>query len=96
MKITSPISSPAAPAKAHPQTMQASAAKVPVADDASVALHLQQTGGASAAVAPFDSQRVAEIRQAIADGRFQIDADKIAGRLIDGVRDLLGKDRPPA
>jgi negative regulator of flagellin synthesis FlgM len=44
--------------------------------------------------APFDSKRVEEIRQAIADGRLQIDADKIAGRLLDGVQELLAKNRP--
>lgn len=59
-------------------------------------MHLQQAGGLGATTAPFDSQRVAEIRQAIAEGRFQIDADKIAGRLLDSVRDMLAKDRPAA
>lgn len=36
-------------------------------------------------------QKVAEIKQAIADGRFTINADKIASGLIDSVRELLGK-----
>lgn len=96
MKIDSSIPSLATPSKARPQNATKTAATVSTASDASVAMHLQQAGTLEATAAPFDTQRVAEIRQAIAEGRFQIDADKIAGRLIDGVRDLLAKDRPVA
>lgn len=39
----------------------------------------------------FDTARVAEIRQAISEGRYQINAGKIADGLINTVRDLLGK-----
>lgn len=94
MKIDSSIPSPVIPAKARSQT--ATAAKSPAAGGEPVALHLQQTEGLGASSAPFDSQRVAEIRQAIAEGRFQIDAEKIADRLISEVRELLAKDRPTA
>lgn len=41
----------------------------------------------------IDHARVAEIREAIAEGRLVIDTDRIADRLIASVRDLLG-DRP--
>jgi negative regulator of flagellin synthesis FlgM len=61
---------------------------VSTASEVSVASHLQ-TGGMTAAEAPFDSQRVAEIRQAIIEGRFQVNADKIADTLLTGVRELL-------
>lgn len=40
-----------------------------------------------------DSKRVAEIRQAIADGRFQINTERIADGLIDSVRALLASAR---
>lgn len=39
----------------------------------------------------FDAARVAEIRQAISDGRYQVNPEKIADGLLDTVRDLLGK-----
>lgn len=37
-----------------------------------------------------DSARVAEIRQAIAEGRFKVDSSKIADGLINSVRQMLG------
>lgn len=37
-----------------------------------------------------DRKRVDEIRQAIAEGRFQVDANRIADGLIDSVRQMLG------
>lgn len=90
---TSPTSSAAAPQKAPLQNATNPVATASPVADASVTTHLQKTGGASSAEAPFDSQRVAEIRQAIAEGRFQINADKIADRLIGDVRDFLAQDQ---
>ena len=43
--------------------------------------------------APADSERIAEIRQAIADGRLQINAERIADRLIEGAREQLANER---
>lgn len=40
-----------------------------------------------------DSARVAEIRQAISEGRFTINAGAIAGRLLDTAKELLGTQR---
>lgn len=37
----------------------------------------------------FDAERVAEIKQAISDGRFTVNADKVADGLLDTVRDLI-------
>lgn len=96
MKIESSTPSSATPAKPRSQAASATPPSSPAADDASVALHLQQAGGLGASSAPFDTQRIAEIRQAIAEGRFQVDAEKIADRLINDVRDQLAKNRPPA
>lgn len=39
--------------------------------------------------APFDAARVAEIKQAIREGRFAISPERIADGLIDSVRELL-------
>lgn len=46
--------------------------------------------------APFNAEKVAEIRQAIAEGRFQINPERIAEGLIDNVRDMLARDRKTA
>ncbi|MBL8464683.1 MAG: flagellar biosynthesis anti-sigma factor FlgM [Thauera sp.] len=49
---------------------------------------------ASIAQAPVvDSQRVEEIKQAIAKGEFKIDAGRIADGLIDSVREMLANQR---
>lgn len=42
---------------------------------------------------PFDAGRVAEIKQAIADGRFTINAGAIADRLITSARELVDSQR---
>lgn len=38
---------------------------------------------------PIDSARIAEIKQAIADGKFQINPERIADGLIESARELL-------
>lgn len=38
----------------------------------------------------IDHARVAELRQAISEGRLHVDTDRITDRLIASVRDLLG------
>lgn len=37
----------------------------------------------------FDAERVAEIKQAISEGRFTVNADKVADGLLDTVRELI-------
>ncbi|KAF0814438.1 hypothetical protein IGB42_01339 [Andreprevotia sp. IGB-42] len=39
----------------------------------------------------FDNDRVQALRQAISEGRFTVRTDVIADRLIDSVKELLGK-----
>lgn len=51
---------------------------------------LKQTGES------FDAERVAEIRQAIAEGRFQINPERIADGLVDSVREMLSHRQRPA
>ena len=43
----------------------------------------------------FNSQKVAEIRQAISEGRFQINSERIADGLINSVREMLDQNRRP-
>jgi negative regulator of flagellin synthesis FlgM len=44
----------------------------------------------------FNSQKVAEIRQAISEGRFQVNSERIADGLISSVREMLDQNRRPA
>lgn len=43
--------------------------------------------------APVNSSRIQEIKEAIAQGRFKIDPEAIAGRLLDTARDLVSSQR---
>lgn len=54
------------------------------------ATHLSRAG--SDPSQDIDHVRVAELRQAIAEGRLHVDTDRIADRLIASVRDLVGKN----
>jgi negative regulator of flagellin synthesis FlgM len=51
-----------------------------------LAAQLQSSGDTP----PFDASRVAEIKQAIAEGRFTINAEAIADRLIAAASELVG------
>lgn len=46
----------------------------------------------SGSEAAFNSQKVAEIRQAISEGRFQINPERIADGLINSVREMLDRN----
>jgi negative regulator of flagellin synthesis FlgM len=50
---------------------------------------LQSSGEASS----FDAARVSQIKQAIAEGQFQINAGAIADRLISSARELVNAQR---
>jgi negative regulator of flagellin synthesis FlgM len=55
-----------------------------------VSMALHSVGGSEPA---FNSQKVAEIRQAISEGRFQIDPTLIADGLVNSVREMLDQSR---
>jgi len=57
-------------------------------DISSLSSRLQEVG---AGEAPVNAQKVAEIKQAIAEGRFQINPERIADGLLASVRDMLGR-----
>jgi negative regulator of flagellin synthesis FlgM len=76
---------PAAPA---PQTGAGASERV---DISSLSARLQEVG---AGEAPVNAERVAEIKQAIAEGRFQINPERIADGLLASVRDMLGRGKP--
>lgn len=45
--------------------------------------------------APLDIARIEEIKQAISEGRFKINAEAIADRLIASARDILDAQQKP-
>ena len=57
----------------------------------SVAMH-----SVSGSEPAFNAQKVAEIRQAISEGRFQVNSERIADGLISSVREMLDQNRRPA
>ena len=54
---------------------------------------LAKAEAAMAATPTVDRARVDEIRQAISEGRFKIDANRIADGLLESVREMLGAER---
>lgn len=46
--------------------------------------------GESATVPPFDDKKVEQVRQMIAEGRFPVDARRVAESLLADSRDILG------
>lgn len=85
---TLPLSGPARP---RPDTENA--AGTPSASDDVKLSPLAGQFQAGDASRPFDSARVQEIKQAIAEGRFSINGNAIADRLLDSARDLIGAQR---
>lgn len=55
----------------------------------SVAAKLQEIERALSNVPVVDADRVAEIKQAIAEGRFKVDSGKVADGLIESVKQML-------
>lgn len=108
MKIGNPADKPSGPAPAAPaRTQQAGdtaraaeaaphAAKQAAADP-SAKVELSSTASTlisgSGASGDFDAEKVARIAQAIGDGKFEINAEKIADRLIANAHEVLNK--PP-
>ncbi|MDD5176096.1 MAG: flagellar biosynthesis anti-sigma factor FlgM [Sterolibacterium sp.] len=98
------IESSPKPLVSEPGRIRTNAAKTgagaarPAAPESDVALsslssQLQKIEGTQAGSPPVDVERVAEIRQAIAQGNFKIDAGKIADGLIESVRQMLAAQK---
>jgi negative regulator of flagellin synthesis FlgM len=64
-------------------------AKVESAGNDRVQLELQDIEKSLAGGEVFDAARVEQIKQAIANGEFQVNTDKVADRLIETVRELI-------
>lgn len=52
-------------------------------------VQLSSSAGISQGESTFDADKVAAIRQAISEGRFQVKPEAIADGLLDSVKDLL-------
>ncbi len=66
-----------------------------VATPAQDAVSLSQVAGslnAGTNQPPVNTARIQEIKQAISEGRFKINPEAIADRLIESTRDLLNRD----
>jgi negative regulator of flagellin synthesis FlgM len=61
----------------------------------SLSSSLIRAEAAMAETPAVDSKRVEQIRQAISEGRFKIDADRIADGLISSVRQMLDSQPRP-
>lgn len=59
-------------------------------DISSLSARLQEVG---AGETPVDAQKVAEIKQAIAEGRFQINPERIADGLLNSVQEMLAASK---
>jgi negative regulator of flagellin synthesis FlgM len=74
---------------------QTSRTPAPQASDqvelSSLAARLQEASAATAE--PIDTARIAEIKQAITDGRFQVNPERIADGLLESARQLLANRR---
>lgn len=71
----------------HAAAQQGSASTSVSLGSTATQLHSMENSMANAPV--VDAAKVAEIKQAIADGRFQVNTSLVADRLIATVRDLI-------
>ncbi len=93
MKIDSTTSSASIVSATRPRTPSTQPQASPAAE-----VHLSELAAqlqSSADATPFDAGRVSEIKQAITEGRFTINAEAIAERLIASASELLGSRPQP-
>lgn len=95
MKIDNSVSSvggvPTGESRQRPDKSSAQPAK-PSGEQvelSSLAARMQEVEAALANVPVADSGRIAEIKQAMAEGRFQVDASKVADGLIESVKQMI-------
>lgn len=86
---------PVAPLNSERKASTSEAAPAPGSSAEPAALvELSATASALSSVDPegsFDSAKVERIAQAIKDGKYKIDAEAIADKLISNAQDLLGR-----
>lgn len=90
MKIEGSLKPTLAPASTSPQ-VRSQQASTPASDAVSLS-NLAGTLSASDRP-PVNSGRIQEIKEAIAQGKFKINPEAIADRLLDTARDLVSSQR---
>ncbi len=93
MKIDSNTPSLGSLGKTRQQRPASPGAAPATANEKNPALSVASAVATEPAGAPVDSQRVAEIRQSIVEGRLQIHPERIADRLVEVAREQLAKNR---
>jgi negative regulator of flagellin synthesis FlgM len=93
VKINSSL--PSISTTAGPGASRASAPQrasgTPAADRVDISVASTRLQEASAGSPPIDAQRIAEIKQAISEGRFKINPERIAEGLLASVSEMLGR-----
>lgn len=74
------------PGKSSTPSTTASGEKVELS---SLSARMQEIEATLANVPVADANRIAEIKQAMAEGRFKVDASKVADGLIQSVREMI-------
>lgn len=90
MKIES---SPYTPQIARATAGQAKTAEKPENRQESVSLSARDAAAIDTSAAPVNSNKLAEIKEAIAQGRFKINPEAIADRLLDTAHEMIRKQR---
>jgi negative regulator of flagellin synthesis FlgM len=78
--------------RAGKATEQASVSKVP-SDNVTLSPQVQELASQASTAGVFDSKKVQEIKAAIANGQFQVNAESVADGLMDTVKDLISARR---
>ena len=83
-----------APRSPNTKTSQGSAAERTAADSTSVhlgkgATQLHSLGKSVSGSPVVDAEKVAAIKQAISEGRFKVNPEKVADSLIESVKDMI-------
>jgi negative regulator of flagellin synthesis FlgM len=81
---------PVAPVASERPAAPARAAR-PAGEEASAQVELSSTALAADTSADFDAEKVERIAQAIRDGKFQVNAEAIADKLIANAQELLSR-----
>lgn len=89
-KVVDGGSRPAAPQRTAPPSQGSAADQVAIS---SLSARLQEIEANLKSAPVVNAERVAEIKQAIAEGRFKIDPERIADGLLRDVRQMLSDRR---
>lgn len=92
MKIDNSVGVPSGEPRARPVKGQPASSASPAGAQvklSSLSSRLEEIEASLANVPLVDAERVAELKQAISEGRFKVDADKVADSLIRSVRQML-------